>query len=64
MRRTRDLDTCPEPERYEQDEGRRYFFDLSLWETMISLFIIGLIQRIVALFIVIAIVRAVGVVPP
>ncbi len=29
MRRTRDLDTCPEPERYEQDEGRRYFFDLS-----------------------------------
>ena len=29
MRRTRDLDTCPEPERYELDEGRRYFFDLS-----------------------------------
>src|SRR5688572_28173309 len=29
MRRIRELDTCPEPERYEQDEGSRYLFDLS-----------------------------------
>jgi len=29
MRRTRDLDTCPEPERYELDEVSRYHFDLS-----------------------------------
>ena len=29
MRRTRDLDTCPEPERYELDEASRYRFDLS-----------------------------------
>ena len=29
MRRTRDLDTCPEPERYELDEASRYHFDLS-----------------------------------
>jgi CO/xanthine dehydrogenase Mo-binding subunit len=29
MRPTRDLDTCPEPERYELDEASRYRFDLS-----------------------------------
>ena len=29
MRRTRDVDTCPEPERYELDEASRYRFDLS-----------------------------------
>src|SRR4030095_5253281 len=29
MRPTRDLDICPEPERYELDEASRYRFDLS-----------------------------------
>jgi isoquinoline 1-oxidoreductase beta subunit len=29
MRQTRDLDICPEPERYELDEASRYRFDLS-----------------------------------